>query len=244
MKKKVAVITGISKGIGRAIGDKFESESIVVVGFSRTAPQGTRSNWVQGDVTSEEDRHRLRHEVMERYGRVDILVNNAGQGLLEPWETTTEHDLRSVFETNFFSMVEMTGLFLDDLRKTRGSIINVSSALGKMAMPCMGGYCATKFAVDGFSNSLRMEVASRGIHVLNLTIGALDTDFLGNCLGSKTCPPMPGIGSPERLATRVYRGYCRRKREITYPGWYRPYIWWARLFPSLNDYFTKKSWKL
>jgi short-subunit dehydrogenase len=244
MKKRVAVITGISKGIGREIGNRFAQESIVVIGFSRTSPDGKCSHWVKGDINEKEDRVRLRNEAIEKYGSIDILVNNSGQGLLEKWENTSEKDLRTIFDTNFFSMVEMSQLFIDDLQKTKGSIINVSSALGKMAMPCMGGYCATKFAVEAFSNSLRMELNPKEIHVLNLTVGALKTDFLRNCLGSMTSPPLSGLGCPEVLAKKVYKAYCKRKREVTYPAWYGSYLLFSKLLPSVSDSICRKQWKL
>ena len=244
MRKKVAIITGISGGIGTALGNKFESESIIVVGFSRTSPIGKYNHWIKGDINIKEDRIRLRDEIIEKYGTIDILVNNSGQGLIETWENTSEIDLRSIFDTNFFSMVELTKLFIEDLKNSQGTIINVSSALGKLHMPCMGGYCATKFAVEAFSNSLRVELKPKKIQVLNLTVGLLKTNFLKNSLGSVTPPFIPGAGYPEVLAKKVYKAYCKKKREITYPVWYRPYIPFIKLMPAIYDYFCIKFWKI
>lgn len=244
MNNKIAVITGISKGIGKAIGEKFEEESITVVGFSRTSLNGKCSHWVKGDMTIKEDRERLKKEVLEKYGKIDILVNNAGQGLIETWVNTSEKDLKSIFELNFFSMIELTKLFIPELKKTKGSIINVSSVLAKMPVPCMGGYCATKYAVDAFSDTLRMELKPYNVHVLNLTVGTLKTDFFPNCLGSLKAPPMPGLGFPNILASKVFNAYIKKKKSITYPYWHTFNIAFIRIFKSIYEFISIKLWKL
>ncbi|MCP3892000.1 MAG: SDR family NAD(P)-dependent oxidoreductase [Desulfobulbaceae bacterium] len=244
MEQKVAVITGSSKGIGKSLTEKFEKESIIVVGFSRTTPQGNLSHWVQGDINRKEDRDRLKNEVIEKYGRIDILINNAGVALIDSWEETEEADLRIMYETNFFSLVELSRLFVSELKKTQGTIINVSSVLGKLPVACMGGYCATKSALNAFSNSLRIELKPLGIHVLTLTVGLLKTDFLANALGSRQPPPFPGAGCPDKLANKTFRAYMKRKREITYPEWYTFYLPSVWLTPRLYEYFSIKTWKL
>lgn len=244
MENRVAVITGISKGIGKAIGNKFENESIKVVGFSRTCPQGKYTHWVQGDITVKEDRERLIKEVLSNYGRIDVLVNNAGVGLCDTWQETTENNLRRIFETNFFALIELTKLFIDDLIKTKGTIINVSSALGKIPVPCMGGYSATKFAINAFSDTLRIELKPQGVHVLNLVVGTTETDFLSNSLGTRKPPPTPGIGNPNVLAHKVYQAYTRGKKQITYPGWYAYLFVFVKLFPKFYEYMNIKQWDL
>lgn len=244
MEQKIAVITGSSKGIGRSIAEKFLKESILVVGFSRTSPQGNLSHWIQGDINVAADRDRLKDEVVEKYGRIDILINNAGVGLIDNWVDTAESDLRTIYETNFFSLVELSKLFVPELKKTQGTIINVSSVLGKLPVACMGGYCATKFAVNAFSNSLRIELKPAGIHVLTLTVGLLKTDFLANSLGSRQAPSFPGAGCPDKLANKTFRAYTKSKREITYPEWYKYYLPSIKLTPRLYEYFSIKTWKL
>lgn len=244
MKKKVAVVTGVSKGIGKSIGEKFENESITVVGFSRSEPRGKCTHWVQGDVTKKEDRDRLKKEVMENYGSIDILVNNAGQGIVEKWEDTPESEIRSVLELNFFSVVELTKLFLPELKKSKGTIINASSVLGKASTPYMGAYCSAKSAIDAFSDTLRMELKHQNVHVLNLTIGSQDTAFPENCLGSHAIPAMPILGNPDVLATKTYKAYVKRQKEITYPGWYVFYIGFARHCKTIYESINIKSWKL
>ena len=244
MDKKVAVITGISRGIGKAIGERFEDESVTVVGFSRSKPQGKCSLWVNGDVTSIEDRQRLLTSVLQKYGRVDILVNNAGLGMYNTWQDTAMEDLHRIFDINFFSLVEMTKLFVPELVKTRGTIINVSSVAGKMAVPCMGGYCATKYAVNAFSDSLRIELKPKGIHVLNLIVGRINTGFSRNSLGGRKPPQTPGAGHADLLAKKAYKAYVQGKREITYPSWYRVFMKIIKMLPGLYEKANIKKWGL
>ncbi|EKD26392.1 MAG: oxidoreductase, short chain dehydrogenase/reductase family [uncultured bacterium] len=244
MEQHIAVVTGVSKGIGEAIGNKFENESIKVIGFSRTPPKGKCTYWIQGDITVKEDRERFKNEVLKKFGRIDVLVNNAGMGLIDTWEETKLDDLRKIFELNFFSLVDITKSFIPELKKSKGTIINVSSFLGKSSIACMGGYCATKFAVNAFSDSLRMELKPYGVHVLNLIVGLTDTSFKTNCLGSRKMPVFPSIGNPNTLANKVYQAFLKRKKEIFYPGWYYYMLAFIRLFPGLNEDMNIKQWNL
>lgn len=244
MANKVAVITGISKGIGKAIGNKFEDESIKVVGFSRTPPQGKCTHWVKGDITVREDREKLKREVLEKFGHLDILVNNAGAGLCDTWQSTSENDLRHIFDINFFGLIELSRIFSEELVKAKGTIINVSSALGKIPVPCMGGYSATKCALNAFSDTLRIELQPKGVHVLNLVVGATDTEFIANSFGSLKPPPMSGIGKPEVLADRVYQAFTKKKKSIIYPCWYACLFVFIKLFPKIYEKTNIKQWNL
>lgn len=218
---KIILVTGVSKGLGDAIVRKFKSEGHVVVGTSRTPSEAPLDHWIQADLTKAEDRQRVLAETLAKFGRLDVLVNNAGVGCYETWEKLDEEDMRRAFELNVFSLVLLTQACLQELLKTRGSVVNISSVAGQLYVPCMGPYCATKAAVTFFSNSLRAEMQHRGLHVLNMVVGRINTGFSSRSLGGCRPPSTPGGGKPEDLANALYKGWAKKKRSVTYPGWNR-----------------------
>lgn len=244
MDKKIVVITGASRGLGKAIALKFMNEGHSVVGFSRNKPDYPLSLWVSGDINEIESRAKLFQECIQTFGKVDILVNNAGRGHYETWEKTVLEDVRELFNINFISMIGVTQLFIPELVKTKGTIINTSSIAGKIPVPCMGLYCATKYAVNAFSDSLRIELKPKGVQVLNLIVGRVNTGFSTHALGHKKPPVTPGSGKPEMLAEKVYSAYLKGKKEIIYPGWYSFFLAFIRLFPSVYEYANIKKWGL
>ena len=240
--EKVVVITGVSKGLGKALAEEFKSNGFTVVGISRSEVDFVDFH-ISTDLTNKEDIRKVQEEVIKKFNKIDVLINNAGVGLYDSWENMKEEQLRYMFELNFFSVVNLTKQFLPYLKKTKGSVINVSSVAGKMYIPYMGGYCATKFALNAFSDSLRAEIKTEGVHVLNLIVGRINTGFSSRALGSKKPPSTPSLGaSPNKFAKSVFKAYKNKKRELTFPVWYKPLIWIANLFPNLYDKITYKKW--
>jgi len=130
------------------------------------------------DVTKEEEAVRTVETVIERYGRLDVLVNNAGFARGGMIEEVPLEDWRDQMETNFFAVVWLTQLVVPHMRRQgAGLIVNVSSISGRMAMPGFGPYSASKFAVEGFSESLRLELAPFGVHVVLVEPGSYKTDI-------------------------------------------------------------------
>ncbi len=244
MDKKIIIITGVSRGLGKAVALQFLREGHTVVGFSRNRPDYDISHWVGGDITDRFSRATLLHECIEKFGRADILINNVGRGHYETWDKTALDDVTELFNVNFISMIAMTQLFIPELVKTKGMIINISSIAGKIAVPCMGLYCATKYAVNAFSDSLRMELKPQGVKVLNVVVGRINTGFSTRALGDRKPPVTPGAGNPEILAEKVYKACIRQKKEIIYPGWYVMFMAFIKLFPSIYEYANIKKWKL
>jgi len=240
--KKVAVITGVSKGLGKAFAEKFKREGFLIAGISRSKPDADVDIHFSFDLVKE-DKKRIIESIIKETNRIDVLINNAGIGLYQDWEKTKEEDLRYLFELNFFSVVSLTREALPHLEKTRGTVINVSSVAGKIALPFMGGYCSSKYALNAFSYSLRGELLKRNVNVLNLIVGRINTGFSSRSLGSLKPPETPFGGSPEKLAEKTFRGYIKRKREIVYPGWYRIFILLYSIFPDLFLEKAFKKWK-
>jgi len=238
--EKTAVITGVSKGLGKALAEKFQSEGFRVIGISRNRPEISLYRFIQADLTDENRLLSVAEELEKE--RIDLLINNAGVGIYESWKDMKMEDLRKVFELNFFSAVFLTKLLLPKLIESKGCIINVSSVAGKLYVPYMGGYCATKYALNAFSDSLRAELKEDGVHVLNLIVGRINTGFSIKAFGSKKPPETPFGSSPEKFAEAVFKAYKQKKREIIFPEWYRYFIFISKLFPSLYDKIAYKKW--
>lgn len=239
------LITGASRGIGRALAREFHDQGATVWGVSRTPVEAPCvDRWLEADVATPSGRERICAEM--RAGiPLDVLVNNAGRGIQEPWETMNETDLRAVMELNFYAPVLLTQSLLPVLRLTHGTVINVSSAAGRVGIPCMGGYCASKSALSAFSESLcAEELAPQGVRVLDLVVGRIATTFGHHVLGSKEAPSTPAIGSAERLAKITYKAYRDKRRVLVFPWWYRPAICAARLLPGLFARRARNAWGL
>ncbi|NPA57899.1 MAG: SDR family oxidoreductase [Aquificae bacterium] len=239
---KTVLITGASKGLGKALAEKFKKEGFTVLGVSRTPVQDLLDFHIQADLSREEEVEKVYKTVEENRFKIDVLINNAGIGLYESWEKTDMEQLKRLFEINFFTPVRLTKLFLPHLKERKGTVINVSSVAGKLYVPYMGGYCASKYGLNAFSDSLRAEVMPEGVKVLNLIIGRINTGFSKNAMGSKKPPDTPFGGSAEGFAEAVYKAYRKGKREITYPFWYRYFILLAKAFPQLYDRIAYKKW--
>jgi len=241
--KKVVLITGVSKGLGKALALKFKSEGFKICGVSRTKPDFEIDKYIKADLSKKEEIQNIYQEFNKEFERLDVLINNAGIGIYEAWENLNEEDLRKVFDINFFSAVSLTKMFLSSLKNSEGTVINVSSVAGKLYVPYMGAYCASKFALNAFSYSLKAELKNYNINVLNLIVGRINTGFSSRALGSMKPPETPFGGNIDKFANIVYKAYKKRKREITYPYWYKFFIIFANLFPNLYDRISLNMWK-
>ncbi len=239
---KVVLITGVSKGLGKSLALKFKREGFIVCGVSRSKPNFEIDLYISVDLTKKENFEKIIDETVKNFNRMDVLINNAGIGLYESWENTKDEDLRYLFELNFFSVVNLTKACIPYLKENRGTIINVSSVAGKLYVPFMGGYCASKYALNAFSDSLRAELKPEGVHVLNLIVGRINTGFSEHSLGTKKPPPTPFGGDINKFADKVYNAYLKQKREITYPNWYKFIIYFSKIFPNLYDKIALKKW--
>lgn len=185
-----AVITGATSGIGRATALEFGRAGVNVVLAGRRKRRlkevaeeieaaGGQALAVVTDVSVQPQVEQLIESAVERFGRVDTLVNNAGVGFAGRFDQMTLEDFRRVMDVNFWGAVYSSKSVVPRMREQRGGgvIINVSSIFGKRGVPFETAYCASKFALAGFSEALRAEVMSDGIDVSTIFPGAVETEI-------------------------------------------------------------------
>lgn len=245
--RPTAVITGVSGGLGLALAARFRRGGFTVAGIARSEPPaGAVDRFIAADLTVPAERRRAVAELTAAFGRVDVLINNAGIGSYATWEELDEIDLRRVFEIDFFAPVALTRELIGPLAASRGTVINISSMAAHIPVACMGAYNAAKAALRMFSETLRMETRGRGIQVLDVCPGRINTGFSKRALGARQVPETPGRSSSDAavFADRVFAA-CRRKRwSLTYPIWYGPVAFFIRLFPGVCLRVNRKIWKL
>ena len=173
----------------------------------------------------------------EHFGRLDILVNNAGIGMYAAASEMLPEEFEQMVATNWFGPVHAIQAAVPYLRaQGGGQIINISSVAGKLAIPWMAAYCSTKFALNAFSDSLRLELAPDNIRVLTVCPGRVRTPFTQNAFTDcATRPLYPGGISAERVARAVLRASLSGKREIVVPADNRLFGWFHSLFPAFVD---------
>jgi NAD(P)-dependent dehydrogenase (short-subunit alcohol dehydrogenase family) len=182
MSERVWMITGTSSGFGRAIAEAVVERGDRVVATARRVEaladlaEHERVHVVALDVTDPAGREAAVDEAIERCGRIDVLVNNAGRTQVGAVEETTDEELRFLFELHFFAPAALTRAVLPHMRRQgSGAIVQMSSVGGQVTAPGFGAYCATKFALEGLTETLRDEVAGFGIHTLIVEPGAFRT---------------------------------------------------------------------
>lgn len=242
---KVVLITGASEGIGAACAAAFRKRGARLSLVARSQEKlrgagGPDALTTAGDVTLPEVREAAVAATMARFGAIDILINNAGVGLYDPAWQAPLADARSLFELNFFAPLAMAQLVAPHMRRrAAGVIVNVSSVAGRVPLPWLTLYSASKYALCALTDGLRMELKKDGIHTITVCPGYVRTNFHQHALSGEP-PPKIARGkqfaiTPEQCAERIARGVERGARTVMAPrsGWLL--VLAERLFPSLVD---------
>jgi len=243
------LITGASQGIGRALALAAAARGAKVLAVARSdhllralaeqvRAQGGTLETVVADITDPNDRQRMVEAALHGFGGLDVLVNNAGIGATGHFVEVSPERLRKIMEVNFFGVTETVRSFLPLLRAGhRPAIVNISSIAGKRGIPARSEYSASKFALQGFSEALRAELAKDGIDVLVVCPGLTDTNFSKNMLEQKARMPVDHMRGmkPEKAAVATLRAIERGRHEVclTFQG--KLLVFVSRFLPRLAD---------
>lgn len=204
---KTVLITGASTGIGRAAAELFAAKGWTVAATMRTPEKsnlGTVSDRIKLfklDVTDPASVERAVEDVIAQCGSIDVVVNNAGYGLIGPFEAQSDDQIRRQFETNVFGVMNVTRAVLPHMRERRqGRIVNVGSAAGRLTLPLYSMYCATKWALEGFSEALWLELRQHNIKVKIIEPGMIKTDFFER---SREVAAKPGLTAYDEFVSLV-----------------------------------------
>ena len=213
---KNVLVTGCSSGIGRATAELLRNAGWTVFPTARKtadldALKKAGFTAIELDINSSESIDRaIKHLLQETDGTLQALVNNAGFGMPGAIEDLTRDAMRAQFETNLFGLQELTNKLIPTLRKNKsGRIVNVSSVVGRLSLPFMGIYSASKFALEGLSDALRIELSQDHIRVSLIEPGPIQTQFSTNCAtqGEEQLPI-----EKSRFKT-AYKNYFKQRRN-------------------------------
>lgn len=252
LKDKVIVITGATSGIGEACALVFGEAGgkIVVTGRSQVKLDNTLQKLQQkaidafgvlADAASEEDNRKIANEAISHFGRIDILINNAGISMRALFEDLDLEVFHKVMNTNFWGTVYATKYCLPEILKNKGSIIGVSSINGYRGTPARTAYTASKFAMNGFFESLRTEVMKRGVHILVASPGFTASNIRNNALtadGSTQgeSPREEGkMMSAEEVAQEMLHATLKRKRDLVLTGQGKLAVFLNKWIPGFMD---------
>lgn len=249
---KVVVITGASSGIGLACAEAFAKRGARLVLAARQEGKlleltETFRKWntevlaVATDVSRENDCKALIDRAYVRFGRIDVLINNAGISMRALFVDLDLDVIRKVMDTNFWGAVYCTKYALPYLLESKGSIVGMSSIAGKKGLPGRTGYSASKFALEGFLETLRIENLKKGLHVLvacpgftasNIRNSALSKD--GNAQGESPREESKMM-KPEEVAEAIAQAIIQRKRDLVLTSQGKLTVFLNKFFPAWVD---------
>jgi short-subunit dehydrogenase len=252
-KGKVVIVTGASSGIGEAVAREFAKNGSKVILAARTEEKlatiadelkknGSEVYYVKTDVSIEEDCKNLINKTVEIFGTIDILVNNAGISMRAAFIDTDMKVLHRLMNVNFWGTVYCTKYALPYLISQKGSLVGVSSVAGFHGLPGRTGYSASKFAMHGLLETIRIENLKKGLHVMIIAPGFTTTDIRTHALLSDGTEqgesPLDEnkLMPPEYVAKWVLKGIRRKKRNklLTWEG--RLTALFQRILPELVDW--------
>lgn len=255
---RIVAITGAAGGIGSALARAFLRRGAFVALLdlpgarldaleASLAEAGSAVLALPCDVTSEEACRRAMDEVVQRFGGLDVLVNNAGQTHLGRFDETDVAVLRRVMDVNFFGAVCCTRAALSALVARRGIVVVLSSVAGFAPLAGRAGYAASKHALHGLFDSLRVELRAQGVHVLLVCPSFVATDIGARALGPDGGAPRVArtttgrAASPDEVAEAIVKATDARRRLLVLSAVGRLSYWLTRLWPAAYDRIMERS---
>ncbi len=260
LEGSVALVTGASSGIGEAAARSLARRKMHVILTARREDRlnalaeeiralknGAEAFVIRGDLTAPGEVDRIARESLAWKGRVDVLVNNAGAGRMRFLESLgPQEDILPVLNLDFVAPILLVRALLPSMiERRRGSIINIGSTSGLMALPTSSIYCAAKFGLRGFNDALRREVRGMGIEVCLVCPGPVRTEF------GENSGRIPGMQEPSSMRIALPAsdlGECianlvrRPKRCVVIPWYFAPGVWMIDLFPALADWMIEHGY--
>jgi len=256
LQEQVIVITGATSGIGLATATRASERGARVVLCSRNEAElretvtqieqkGGTARFVVADVSDPADMERLGATAMKEFGALDTWVNNAGVSFYGRLTDVAIEDMRQLFEVNFWGTVYGTRAAVPRLRTSGGALINIGSIVSDRAIPLQGAYSASKQAVKGFTDALRMELEEEGapISVTLIKPSAVDTPYFRhakNYMDVEPKPPAP-VYAPEVVANAILRAAEHPIRDITIGGGGKLLSALGTALPRLTDFYMERA---
>ncbi|MBC8005438.1 MAG: SDR family oxidoreductase [Verrucomicrobia bacterium] len=254
MKNKVVVITGASSGIGRALAKEFAAlgsklslaaRRTELLEELRAELPNTEILITTTDVSNENDCRNLMEQTIQRFGQIDVLINNAGISMRALFEEVDLKVIRQLMDVNFYGTVYCSKYALPHLLKTKGSLVGVISIAGYVGLPGRTGYSASKFAMRGFLDTVRIENLKKGLHVLVAAPGFTASEVRQAALTNdgthqgETPRDESKMMSSEECARHIVRAIVKRKRELilTFVEG-KLTVFLGKFFPALLDKLT------
>jgi len=257
-RDSVAVVTGASSGIGKCLTQLLSDNGCHVIAIARRAEK--INHWsasdgsanfggvtpLAGDITDENVRNRARSVIDANHsGKLDLLVNNAGVGGIGKFAEATTDRLRKIMEVNFFAPAELTRNLLPCLMLGKSPVIcNIGSVLGHRAVPDKSEYCASKFAMHGWSDALRAELFSTGIQVTLVSPSTTRSEFFDSLIDTAPNQSSRSLGhwSAERVADSAYSAIRKRRSEVILSLGGKALVYGDRVAPPLlNAILAQRS---
>ncbi|HLR40153.1 MAG TPA: SDR family oxidoreductase [Virgibacillus sp.] len=256
LTNKKVIVTGASGGIGERLVWHIARHGGVPIMLARSMDQmrqhqeflkqtfQSESFVYQVDLQNEKETDAVLKQIIKEHGQIHGLINNAGLGIFDLVKDMQWQDVERMFQLNVFALMRVTQQLLDHFSYyQKGHIVNIASQAGKLATPKSSAYAATKHAVLGFTNALRLEAVKEGVQVTAVNLGPVRTSFF------KTADPEGAYQKnvaqymldPDYVAQKVVRHLFTNKREINLPNWMEMGSALHRLFPNTMERLLKKQ---
>lgn len=256
---QVVVITGGTSGIGKALVKRFAELGATVATCGRDLQKlqalerelASERFYIQpADVSREQDCHDFIENILARYGKINILINNAGRSMRALFEELTDLKvMHGLMDLNFWGSVYCTFYALEALKKSKGTVVGVSSVAGYRGLPGRAGYSASKFALQGFLEVLRTEQLHSGVHVMWVSPGFTASNIRNTALNkegkaqAETPLDESKLMTAEEVAERTIRAIGARKRTMVMTREGKLAVWVNKFFPALADKLVYNHFK-
>lgn len=264
LKNKTVIITGASSGIGKSCAEEFARQGANLVLGARKyvdlckiareieEQYGVKAIAVQSDVSIEADCKHLIDQALLTFGRIDILINNAGISMRALFKDLDLVVIRNLMDVNFWGTVYCTKYAVQELLKSKGSVVGISSIAGYRGLPGRTGYSASKFAMNGFLEALRVENLKTGLHVMIAAPGFTASNIRNTALSKdgeqqgETSMDEGKMMSSEEVARTIVDGVVKRKRTLIMTGQGKLAVLMNKLVPAwvdkkVYDLFTREK---